>query len=840
MMRQLAWNTVRGKRNRRARRGTVLVLFVVSLIPIIAFMAFAIDVGMMTVAQTQLRDAADATALAGCRALNGNTATNNNYSGATPAAQAVLTANDILGSTLQTSQLTLNIGRYTYNSTDRQFEGNFPGTSGNWDMVQAIVTTNVTGSLGFGKIFNFTLPNFTATATAAHRARDVCFILDYSGSMRFSSLMGQPYSGARSCNNQDTLVPTFGAYSAGSGITGMPAPTAPSPYGNANITTTTSDGRPPVVQDFYINSSGTPAFSAAPSSYATTPGGDVPPKTNKGAGAAYAQTVAQVLNINNPTTSTYDSTFETKGYKGYNMTSGSANFQGYTQGPEYWGKTFYLWPPDPTNDWRTVYFNFPTAKADNSLMWDNNGNLQAPVVSGNGGYTIDYGPILNFIKNVGPSVFPSQLQSGRIVYYTSIPSTINTSVWPPTDLNQRFWKDYIDYVLGVMQVSSNSYVVINNGNASYTGYGNDFPWGTVKITALNSLSGNPKPYMFYGDNPQRPICSFWFGPMTMIDFLGNYNLWYSGYGNDCSRFCWWPGTCHESPMYACKLGIQASLNDAQNNHPNDYYSVIMFSTPLTSATDTSASRFNRVRVALGQNYTNLNQCLWYPPETLGTTNTVTPYGLSSGAAGSIASNNLEVPRAMGGTCYAYALMLAYNQFSSNASLQTFNPAQPTGDAGGNGRIGAQKIIIFETDGDPNVTASANYVNSGSYQSYYQVRYNSATPSSSDYPNNVNSYGDSDPTVVNQVLGIVNQLAAQYGAGGYSTPSRPLQLNCIAFGPQITATSISTLNQMQTAGNVTDNMPSYKIINGNAATVVADLQTAIAAILQDGVQVSLIQ
>ncbi len=46
--------------------------------------------------------------------------------------------------------------------------------------------------------------------------------------------------------------------------------------------------------------------------------------------------------------------------------------------------------------------------------------------------------------------------------------------------------------------------------------------------------------------------------------------------------------------------------------------------------------------------------------------------------------------------------------------------------------------------------------------------------------------------------------------------------------------------MQTLGNVTDNMPSYKIINGNSATIISDLQTAIKTILQDGVQVSLIQ
>ena len=119
----------RGRQTGRGRRrGTVLVLFVVAMIPIVAFMAFAIDVGMLTVAQTQLRDAADAAALAGCRALNGNSANNNNYSGVAPAAQTALTANDILGNSLQTSQLTLNIGHYAYNSTAQQFQGSFPST----------------------------------------------------------------------------------------------------------------------------------------------------------------------------------------------------------------------------------------------------------------------------------------------------------------------------------------------------------------------------------------------------------------------------------------------------------------------------------------------------------------------------------------------------------------------------------------------------------------------------------------------------------------------------------------------------------------------------------------
>ncbi len=83
------------------------------------------------------------------------------------------------------------------------------------------------------------------------------------------------------------------------------------------------------------------------------------------------------------------------------------------------------------------------------------------------------------------------------------------------------------------------------------------------------------------------------------------------------------------------------------------------------------------------------------------------------------------------------------------------------------------------------------------------------------------------------------MAAQDSAGGYSTASRPLLIHCLAFGPQGT-NGLPTLIQMQTIGNVNDGMPSYKIINGNASTIISNLQTAIKTILQDGVQVSLIQ
>ena len=115
---------------------------------------------------------------------------------------------------------------------------------------------------------------------------------------------------------------------------------------------------------------------------------------------------------------------------------------------------------------------------------------------------------------------------------------------------------------------------------------------------------------------------------------------------------------------------------------------------------------------------------------------------------------------------------------------------------------------------------------------------------SEYPTNVFGYADNATTVVNQAVALVTQMAAQSTAQGYSTTAKPLLLNCIAFGPQITTAGLSTLSQMQIAGNVNDgpanSLPSYKIINGNASTYATSLQQAFSTILQDGVQVSLIQ
>ncbi|MBL9123840.1 MAG: hypothetical protein JNG90_09425 [Planctomycetaceae bacterium] len=835
------------QRHKSRRRGAALVLLMFVVIPLLAFAALAVDLGLLAVARTQAQQAADSAAMSGARTLNGDLTTNNNYASVGPNVLAAGSRNSILSKAVGAEQITTRIGRYTYNADAERFEGQFPGPSTeNWTMTDIQVTANVKPQLAFAKLFNLSSANVKAEATAAHRPRDIMVILDFSGSMRFASLLSTPISGNRTTNNGDSEVPSFGHYSSGS--SGLRSTSFTMPYAEPNLTVTTSDNRPSLIADFYQDSTGTPAFSKASGSYASVPGGDNHLKTNKNASTTYGSTLASILGIGSPGNGTKDATFESQGYRAYNM---QPTFNRYTQGPNYWGKTFFVWPPDPsigadgqTNDWRKRYFVYPgtsTPMDDNSRLWDSSGNWRAP---GTSTYAINYAAILYFIKNIGPNPFPSRLQSGRILYYDSIPDDISTASFPPSDPNQRFWKDYIDYCLGLVQTSSSGWTIVQGGGSGdgEGGYGVDYTWGTVKITANSTLtaSGNPstKPYMHYADNPKRPRLHFWIGPLSMVDFLGNYNLW-GVVSPTSSRFCWWPGTCHESPMYACKLGIRAGLNDIKSNHPNDLVSLAMFSVPRTSSGDTSGGRFNRVRVGLGRNYDRMLDALWYPPSTIGNANaTVRPYD----------ANNIEVPRAMGGTCYAMPLMLAYNQFSNSSALASYNPGEPTGDAGGNGRRGAQKLIIFETDGAPNTTASATFVNGGTYKSYYRIRYNSNNPSASEFPTSVSGYSDNASQVTSQINSICTQICASETASspGYSSNSKKVQIHCIGFGPQFDPSSSgfaaakATLNQMQVIGNVTDGMPSYKLIYGDEATMINNMQKAFTQILQDGIQVSLIR
>jgi hypothetical protein len=505
-------------------------------------------------------------------------------------------------------------------------------------------------------------------------------------------------------------------------------------------------------------------------------------------------------------------------------------------------------------DWRVRFFG----TNNNTLLFNTNtGSFNVP---GNSTFTINYNEILRWIAT-SPNPFPQQLRAGRIKYYGSIPTQI-TGSWPNYgSTDQRFWKEFIDYVLGLRQTDANTYYDITadtQNQNQMTGYGNDFTWGNVGLSAQPSATQ----YMSYSDIPARPRLRYWFSPINMVDYLHNMNMSEqvdSGNSAVNGYFLMEPEDAYEAPSYSCKQAYLAAINTMQTNHPNDWFTTICYSSPRASANGSSAyrswyGRFNCVRSPLGPNYNYALSSLLFPFSTINSdgspNNTeITPYDPDP-ATNSIPSADLiDTPRGDGDTCFAMGLMLAYNQFAttepSDNTLRSFvssAPIQfPTGMVGGMGRKGAQKVIIFETDGLANCMATASLVNSGSYK-YYKIRYDMNKPSSSEYTS-VSAYDINNSTVLNQVYSLVKQLANDYGSS-----RNPFRLYAIGFGPVFqgpdAAGALQTLQTMQyyagTQSSTSTPLSSNQIITGTDAQMLTNMTNTFTSILESGVQITLIK
>src|SRR3954465_9406693 len=110
------------KRTTRRRRGAIGPLGAICLTGMLAFVALALDLGILMIARNQCQNAADAAAMAGARTLNGDTAANNNYANPGPNAQAAAAANTIAGQPVNPStQVSVSIGDYYYDSASASF-----------------------------------------------------------------------------------------------------------------------------------------------------------------------------------------------------------------------------------------------------------------------------------------------------------------------------------------------------------------------------------------------------------------------------------------------------------------------------------------------------------------------------------------------------------------------------------------------------------------------------------------------------------------------------------------------------------------------------------------------
>ena len=637
-------------------------LLAVSLVALFGFVALAVDVGRLSVASVQCQDAADLAAIAGARTLTtGSTA---NQAAATTNAQNAAIANPIRRpgphgrrNRRHPRRLPLQLRQPDVRAAisavgDRQLRSH----PGDHHAPGAAARSPRSSGPSFSTL--------TATATAAYRPRDVAMVLDYSGSMNNESDIWncESYLGSmeNTPNNADPVFPQFGPYNPSfSANATLQCTSSDSRVGMCNITQAVM-GVPATAADFYQNNFGAGAVSAF------TPAANTcaSPVSGDNYLTASGKCVLTWSDDVNPSSAFFP---------------GYSNFKGYTQGPGYWGKTFFIWPPQPSGDWRKLYFELTSGAAlnDNTQLWDSNGNWQDPPTN----YIINYKAILNWIKNIGPNPFPSQLRAGNILYYSAIPSDVPAAAYDPTQPNsnitgvdggtvdQRFWKEYIDYVIGVWL---DPFGNIQNPGSPTCSYGPDFTAGSGKAVQISGPDYKYKSwyaaFIDPNDNPKRPRHRLWFGPMTMIQYMSDTGLL--------------PGTTHDISMVVAKLGIAGALQDIQNNHPNDLVSLCMFSRPPFSGEPAAAGQFPYACNNLGNNYTNIGNSLWFPPNS--SSADVRPWDV----------NDQLTPRAHGdydcNTTTDYGLMLAYNQFSTSTTLQNATANSKSVAAGGFGRRAPRK------------------------------------------------------------------------------------------------------------------------------------------------------
>jgi hypothetical protein len=507
-------------------------------------------------------------------------------------------------------------------------------------------------------------------------------------------------------------------------------------------------------------------------------------------------------------------------------------FKGYTMGPQYWGKTFFVWPPDPRTpvgnpgeasyqpgDWRLRYLLNSSGGAL-STQGDNDPSTPgvqtvnvALLTSGagatlrtpTGSWQVNYPAVLRWLKS-GPQVLPPNLRSGRVLYYSSIPNdvTVSGSDTPDVAADKVFWKAYIDYVLSTGRLAGTepagwpegvTPTIDQNAATAYD------------VDGAGPLGPDPMPYLNYTDNPSRPRMHFWFGPLTLLTFLNDFNMW--------------SGTTHQAQCWQLKAGVNSALDDIRNNHPNDHCGLAYFSN----------NDYNSVVVPTGQDWFALKTALFFPRSVLPsiTSPTSTAEWRPYGAAGGMQSTRGNIPNAQGSTDPVTGMSLAYNLLSPSQYVNT--------DPTRRGRRGATKMVIFETDGIPNSTQPFNLQKWG-YDSYYT--FGGSTP-------------NTDPKgaaydVVDQIRKPAASVNTAGADGGLSLPNAPARVYAIGFGDIFSTTAGPTaeafLLAVQKKGGTSPAsataMPGAQIITGPYQARIDNLRTALQTICQSGVQVTLIE
>jgi Flp pilus assembly protein TadG len=164
------------------RRGSILILSAVMIVAFVALCAFALDIGYLLVAKTQMQQAADAAALAACaelvdgEALTGNASLSDEISSARTTAAQYAALNKVCNTAPIVNPNTLNnpsgdvvIGKLSYPFLNAESMDLLQPNSYNAVQVNVLRTTASNGEVGlfFAKLFGLDSRPLQATATAA-------------------------------------------------------------------------------------------------------------------------------------------------------------------------------------------------------------------------------------------------------------------------------------------------------------------------------------------------------------------------------------------------------------------------------------------------------------------------------------------------------------------------------------------------------------------------------------------------------------------------------------------------------------------------------------------------
>jgi Flp pilus assembly protein TadG len=862
----------------KARRGVILPYVALSTLALCGFLALAIDLGMVMVAKTQAQNAADAAAFAATRTLTGGASANTDQAAIN--GQAVAAANVVLGQSVPAANVTMTFGAYHYDTTSQTFYPQFPPVApDNYNLTQATITQS--SPTYFAKVFQLTSFNVTAIATAAHRPRDTTIVLDFSGSMNNESDLWncEAYQGSfrGTSNNTDPVFPQWGFYDTGFSPGCLLQCTSTSDIvGYCNITQSVG-GCDAMVNNYYQNNRGAAAVQAfaAPATWpaitapavplsglpaVTVPGVTLSSTQPSGdaAQAGYGTTITNAQSgraaggtavaVNDLVPNGFGSGTAASPYDGRKLW-GTARF-GYTVGPNYWGMTFYAWPPDPNNDWRQLYFLNSSGTAygtavsgttpvNNTALFNSSGAFASP----SGNYQINYKVILAWInancvqKAAGDGKpFPPQLRAANTTLYTYVPTDVPASAytWSKansliTDSSVRFWKEYIDFVLGVWHDPSGNIQTPGNPACSY---GPDFTAGGSGV----SISGPDSTIYINGLVNAQPTVTGGGSGYTSAPTVVFNNTGTNGSGaaatatvsggkvtavtltNAGSGYTKAP-TITFSGGGGSKAAAIATLQTFTFMNPSDnpmrprhrfWFSPMtmiqfMADTGIFPGITTDVSMLpaklgiQGALTDIQNNHPNdmVAMLMFSRPHYSGEPTEVGQFtypvsSLNRDYAGMIKSlwfppnsgttdvtpwtaDGLNTPHAHAdydaNTATSYGLMLAYNQFSGSTDLSSGN------QGGGLGRKGAQRLLILETDGMANMASSVPFVSSvttgtnPTNNSYFNIGGDNATTSGT----------AASTDAINIATKICALTTDTTNGPGFATPTKPVIIHCIAFG-----------------------------------------------------------